>query len=164
MLVLALLAVAACAGGEAEPAPSNSQPTAATEAPTIGPVTASTAPSTQTGSTQGASPAAVTCEPLDETASDVQRLIGLAAEVQRLERLDRSLSADEEARLEDEMSVTASAAFDGACEPDVLDLCNRIELECVVAIRDGKEFELSLEGFIGNVLLEVDSDSVRVTR
>lgn len=143
MLVLALLAVAACAGEESEPAPQNSQPTAAT---------------------QGSSPATETCAPLDETASDVQRLIGLAAEVQRLEGLDRSLPADEEARLEAEVSATASAAFDGACEPDVLDLCNRIELECVVAIRDGKEFELSLDGFMGNVLLGVDSDSVRVIR
>lgn len=164
MLVLALLAVAACAGEESEPAPRNSQPTAATEAPTSRPVTASTAPSTQPASTQGTSSATETCEPLDEAASDVQHLIGLAAEVQRLEGLDRSLQADEEAKLEAEVSATASAAFDVACETDVLDLCNRIELKCVVAVRDGKELEVSLEGFIGNVLLEVDSDSVGVIR
>lgn len=164
MLVLAFLAVTACAGEEPEPAPHDSQPTAATEAPTSGLATASTASSAQTASTQRSSPGTGTCDPLDETASDVQRLISLAAEVQRLETLDPSMPADEEARLEAEVSATASATFDGACEPDVLALCNRVELECVVAVRDGEEFELSLVGLIGNVLLEVDSDSVRVIR
>lgn len=107
------------------------------------------------------------CEQIDEDGQIVEGFTDVVEQLARVEPLDtslreRSLTAEQELQLEVDVYQAASAAFDGACEDATLAICHDLGLECIVAVRDDEPFELSIDGSLRIVLLDVTAETVTV--